>query len=132
MPSQRRGLFLRALCRVCAAGGALLVGRLRLWSAPGVQLMKPAILRDLARAVAKVTIRAGTLAAAAAAAPTAAQTTPPPKELRQACAADVQTLCAAVLPGGGRIKQCMIEKFDQLSDGCKGAMKDARAAQTGK
>lgn len=47
--------------------------------------------------------------------------------VRQACANDVHTLCAGVLPGGGRIKQCMIEKSNQLSDACKDAMLGARA-----
>jgi hypothetical protein len=36
------------------------------------------------------------------------------------------------MPGGGRIKQCMIDKFDQLSDGCKAALKDKQAQSTGK
>jgi hypothetical protein len=46
---------------------------------------------------------------------------------RQACKGDVQTLCAGVFPGGGRIKQCMIEKRDQLSEACKTALLAARA-----
>jgi hypothetical protein len=36
-------------------------------------------------------------------------------------------LCAGVFPGGGRIKQCMIEKRDQLSEACKTALLAARA-----
>ncbi|MGJ5137657.1 hypothetical protein ACQR1V_06695 [Bradyrhizobium oligotrophicum] len=47
--------------------------------------------------------------------------------MRQACGDDVRTLCTGIMPGGGRIKQCMIEKFDKLSDGCKTALKDAKA-----
>jgi hypothetical protein len=47
--------------------------------------------------------------------------------LRQACGADVRSVCAGVMPGGGRIKQCMMEKFDKLSDGCKAALKDKQA-----
>jgi hypothetical protein len=47
--------------------------------------------------------------------------------LRQACVHDVRTLCAGVTPGGGRIKQCIVEKYAQVSDGCKDAMKQARA-----
>jgi hypothetical protein len=46
--------------------------------------------------------------------------------VHQACANDVRTLCAGVFPGGGRIRQCIIEKRDQLSDGCKSAMLAAR------
>lgn len=57
----------------------------------------------------------------------AAQSGKPSEQLRQACASDVRTLCAGITPGGGRIKQCMIEKSDQLSDGCKSAMQAARA-----
>ncbi|GLH79485.1 hypothetical protein SSBR45G_43940 [Bradyrhizobium sp. SSBR45G] len=52
--------------------------------------------------------------------------------VRQACGDDVRTLCSGIMPGGGRIKQCMIEKFDKLSDGCRTALKDARAQQGGK
>lgn len=52
--------------------------------------------------------------------------------LRQACASDVRTLCAGVLPGGGRIKQCMIEKHDHLSDACRDAMAQARAMSKSK
>ncbi|UFZ03982.1 hypothetical protein LQG66_33110 [Bradyrhizobium ontarionense] len=52
--------------------------------------------------------------------------------MRQACGDDVRALCPGIMPGGGRIKQCMIEKFDRLSDGCKTALKDAKAQQGGK
>ncbi|WP_316194956.1 hypothetical protein [Bradyrhizobium sp. SZCCHNRI3052] len=52
--------------------------------------------------------------------------------MRQACGNDVRTLCTGIMPGGGRIKQCMIEKFDKLSDGCRTALKDAKAQQGGK
>lgn len=52
--------------------------------------------------------------------------------MRQACGDDVRTLCTGIMPGGGRIKQCMIEKFDKLSDGCRTALKDAKALQGGK
>ena len=52
--------------------------------------------------------------------------------VRQACSSDFHTVCSGVPPGGGRIKQCMIEKFDKLSDGCKTALKDAKAQQGGK
>jgi hypothetical protein len=47
--------------------------------------------------------------------------------VRQACGSDVRSLCSGIMPGGGRIKQCMIDKFDQLSDGCKAALKDRQA-----
>jgi hypothetical protein len=44
--------------------------------------------------------------------------------LRQACGADVRSVCSGIMPGGGRIKQCMIDNFDKLSDGCKTALKN--------
>jgi hypothetical protein len=56
--------------------------------------------------------------------PAAAQ---PAASLRAACASDVSTVCAGVMPGGGRIKQCMIDKREQLSKACKDALV-ARAA----
>jgi hypothetical protein len=87
-------------------------------------MMKLAMLRDLTLVAAP--LLAAALAAAVAACPATAQTAPR-KELRQACVADARTLCAGVAPGGGRIQQCMAEKFDQVSDGCKSAMKEARA-----
>jgi hypothetical protein len=40
-------------------------------------------------------------------------------EARQACSADYHRLCAAVSPGGGRIKKCLNDNFDALSDACK-------------
>ena len=59
--------------------------------------------------------------------PAAAQSAPPSAaQPRTACAADVRTLCADVTPGGGRIMQCMKEKRDQLSEGCKSALIAAR------
>jgi hypothetical protein len=54
--------------------------------------------------------------------PAAAQTAPPSGRVRAACAADIRALCAGVQPGGGRIRQCMREKRDQLSQGCKRAL----------
>lgn len=47
----------------------------------------------------------------------------------EACRDDVQTLCAGVQPGEGRIKACMRKNARKLSDGCKAALKDARAAK---
>ena len=64
----------------------------------------------------------GAVIAAALGGIATAQDAKPSGAVRQACAADVRTLCAGVLPGGGRIKKCVIEKRDQLSDGCKSAI----------
>jgi Cysteine rich repeat len=46
--------------------------------------------------------------------------------VRAACGADIRSLCAGIQPGGGRIIQCMREKRDQLSAGCKDALTAVR------
>ena len=48
--------------------------------------------------------------------------------LRQACMADVRSVCAGIQPGGGRIMQCMQQNADRLSAGCRQAIDTARAA----
>ena len=73
---------------------------------------------------------AGTAAApaAAGAAPAAAPTVIvlrpmlPREELfvtRSACGADIRTLCAGVVPGGGRIMQCIANRAADLSPACR-------------
>ena len=90
-------------------------------------MVRPATLRELRLAIAAL------LAAAIAGSASSANAQGgPSRELRQACGADVRSVCAGVMPGGGRIKQCMTEKFDQLSDGCKAALKDKQTQSTGK
>lgn len=54
--------------------------------------------------------------------PAAAQNRATFKMLRQACAEDVRRLCSDVAPGGGRIKQCLTEKSDEVSEACKQAV----------
>jgi hypothetical protein len=49
-------------------------------------------------------------------------------EARQACAADYRRLCSGINPGGGRIKKCLNDNFDALSDPCKQAV----SARSGK
>ncbi len=49
-------------------------------------------------------------------------------DARQACTADYQRLCAGVSPGGGRVKKCLNDNFDALSDACKQVV----GARTGK
>jgi hypothetical protein len=66
-----------------------------------------------------------------------AQGTPPPApppsgghgdfaKTREACKADVQRFCKDEKPGGGRIRDCLKAHRDELSDGCKTAIKEAR------
>ena len=52
-------------------------------------------------------------------------------DVRHACRDDVKQLCAGVQPGGGRIKQCLIDNAAKVSDGCKQAIQAARAAKQG-
>jgi hypothetical protein len=47
---------------------------------------------------------------------------------RQACEADYHRRCAGISPGGGRIKKCLNDNFDALSDACKQVV----GARTGK
>jgi Cysteine rich repeat len=71
-----------------------------------------------------------------AAAPFALADGPPPpapspeaiNEARVACDSDIQTLCAGVQPGGGRILACLKEHKDKVSDPCKVAI--VKATQT--
>jgi hypothetical protein len=62
--------------------------------------------------------------------PPATQPTPAQQkamqEVRAACQADAQKLCASVQPGGGRIVACLKEHKEQVSDGCKQAISKAR------
>jgi hypothetical protein len=51
---------------------------------------------------------------------------PAGKAVRQACMADIKSLCDGIQPGGGRIQQCIRGKREQLSAGCKSAMMEAR------
>jgi hypothetical protein len=57
-------------------------------------------------------------------APSAPQATP----VREACAADFKKLCPDVQPGGGRIRACVAQHRDELSQGCRDALSQARAA----
>jgi hypothetical protein len=61
----------------------------------------------------------------------AAQDAPAPApgepNVRAACAADFKKLCSDVQPGGGRIRQCIAAHKDELSQGCRDALAQARA-----
>ena len=54
-----------------------------------------------------------------------------PAKVAKACRQDIKTLCEGVKPGEGRIAACLKDKADQVSDGCKAAVKDAAAARKG-
>ena len=46
---------------------------------------------------------------------------------RQACVSDAMRLCPGVIPGGGRIILCRASQADQISEGCRTAIRAARA-----
>jgi Cysteine rich repeat len=49
-------------------------------------------------------------------------------EARQACKADYSRLCSGIGPGGGRVRKCLNDNFDALSEPCKQAV-SARAGR---
>jgi hypothetical protein len=50
--------------------------------------------------------------------------------VRQACAADIQKLCPDAKPGpGGGMRECIMSHQSELSDGCKTALAQMRAAR---
>ena len=51
----------------------------------------------------------------------------PGEKVREACHDDVARLCSGVEPGGGRIRECLRAHQDQVSEGCKVAIREARA-----
>lgn len=64
-----------------------------------------------------------------------AQSAPPPpesgrgdfKKVREACGDDLARFCKDIKPGGGRIRECLRAHEQELSDGCKVAIRDAQA-----
>ena len=48
---------------------------------------------------------------------------------QEACAADYQSFCVGVMPGGGRILACLKKNEAKLSPECKKAMTGAKPAQ---
>jgi hypothetical protein len=51
--------------------------------------------------------------------------------MKTACKEDVAKLCEGIKPGGGRIAACLKEHKDQVSDGCKAAVKAGHAHRKG-
>ena len=50
--------------------------------------------------------------------------------VRQACAADIQKFCPDAKPGpGGGMRECIMSHQSSLSDGCKTALAQMRAAR---
>lgn len=49
--------------------------------------------------------------------------------VREACKADIASLCSGLQPGGGRIRECLKANRDKLSDGCKSAIAAAMQAR---
>jgi hypothetical protein len=52
--------------------------------------------------------------------------------MRQACAPDIKSLCADVQQGGGKVMQCLRSHAAQLSETCKSAAANLRAARKDK
>ena len=40
-------------------------------------------------------------------------------EQRTACQGDAKKLCPGIMPGGGRVLECLAKQKDKLSDTCK-------------
>jgi hypothetical protein len=103
------------------------------------------LARDVTIAAAAVTVLVMAFSAIVQLAPAAAQTAPvtgnsgagnpgagkPVAVMRRACADDVQRLCPGVMPGGGRIQKCFVEKYAEVSAACRSAMEEARAMKAG-
>ena len=51
--------------------------------------------------------------------------------IRKACAADFQTNCPGIQPGGGRLVACMKEKRASFSEACLTTLQQAQAQRPG-
>ncbi len=51
------------------------------------------------------------------------------RAIRQACAADYQSLCSGVQQGGGRVIACLQQNAAKLSPACRKAVEGARTQQ---
>ncbi|MDO6966350.1 hypothetical protein [Rhizobium alvei] len=49
--------------------------------------------------------------------------------IRDVCQSDVMRLCFGVRPGGGRLKQCIDDKRDRLSEPCRAKLAEVEAAR---
>jgi hypothetical protein len=73
---------------------------------------------------------------AATAVPAAAQPPPQPPskqqelQMRRAhCGPDIKRLCQNVEPGGGRLKECLMQHKEQMSVGCAETLQKLKAQQ---
>jgi hypothetical protein len=53
-------------------------------------------------------------------------------KIPEACQADAASLCPGMAPGDGKFGKCMKEHRDKVSEGCRTAVKQARAGHEGK
>jgi len=84
------------------------------------------LIRDIVIAALVTAGLVALISAVASPPPASAQEAAAFRTLRQACAGDVRKLCPGVAPGDGRIKKCLAEKSDQVSQACKEAVAGKR------
>jgi len=54
------------------------------------------------------------------------------RQLPEACKADASSLCPGMTPGDGKLHKCMKENHSKVSEGCRSAIKQARAGHESK
>lgn len=64
-------------------------------------------------------MRAATIAAAVLFAATAGDAMAQTAAEQAACKADYQKFCSGVIPGGGRVLECLAKQKDKLSPACR-------------
>ncbi len=75
----------------------------------------------------KATMRLAAVAAIATVAFALAGSQAQSQSVQDACMGDYQKLCTTTIPGGGRIAKCLVAHKDELTDGCKTALRDEAA-----
>ena len=76
-------------------------------------------MKRVAQLIAAATVAAAAFALAGAPAQS--------QSAQDACMGDYQKLCSTTIPGGGRIAKCLVAHKDELTDGCKTALRDEAA-----
>ncbi|ABD08964.1 conserved hypothetical protein [Rhodopseudomonas palustris HaA2] len=87
-------------------------------------LRRKAVL-NVSDAMVRATLVAGCVIAALAVSLTLASAQDQSKA-REACKPDYQKFCSGMMPGGGRIKKCLVENRDALSAACKQVLDDMK------